>query len=874
MYLEHTSGHTYREKVNIKYLVLFLIFLFYIFLFHHACIYEAEAYAAIDNYEQYLKVKNVLVIHSYHPSFKWTYDINQGIVSTINNSGYNINIYIEYMDWKNYPKPENVDLFTEMIKLKYGNKPIDLIITSDDAALEFAIKNRNSILPYVPIVFCGVDMEGVGRIIGNNRHKITGVIENIHAYETIKIAKTINPSVDTVYIVHDSTESGKSGGNIARKQILELFPDMKIIQTDKMTPEEIALKLEIADKNNIAMITSYHKDPNGRSFNTELLAAYLSSKSAVPVYHLYDVGIGKGVLGGNVESAKTTGSKVAQMALLVLTGEGIDNIDYIIDQTDRNIFDYSQLMRFNISKSVLPKNSIIINRPFSFFETYRTLVIVVAIFLAVLLLLIGYLAFVNAQLRKTQLQLRLGNEELVQLYEELTASEEELRQQFDELMYNKRQLIYREEELKHMAYHDSLTGLPNRASLQQDMDTIIQVCPNMIAVMFIDIDNFKYINDTLGHVYGDQLIAMVGQRIEKIVSSTGRLYRLGGDEFVVMMRGVHDIEQVEFVIDRIIRKFKEPFEAGQSKIYCTLSAGIAIYPNDASSTEELLINADIAMYKAKEKGKNTYVLYDKSMNDEMVYRARMERHLCDALENGEFYLVFQPQYSLKTLEIEGFEALVRWHSPILGNVPPSEFIKIAEDSRLIVNLGQWILAKACDFVRRLRQYGNKDIFISVNISIIELMQEDFVNNVLRTIQDAQIPESSIELEITESILTDSFDHLNSKLEYLRKKGVRIALDDFGTGYSSLNYLKRLEIDTLKIDKSFIDDISDTNENETLAASIIRIGHSMKLDVVAEGIENARQADYLARYGCDKVQGYYFCKPLSEEQVIKILQQKE
>jgi len=425
-----------------------------------------------------------------------------------------------------------------------------------------------------------------------------------------------------------------------------------------------------------------------------------------------------------------------------------------------------------------------------------------------------------------------------------------------------------------MAYHDSLTGLPNRASLQQDMDTMIQVCPNMIAVMFIDIDNFKYINDTLGHVYGDQLIAMVGQRIEKIVSSTGRLYRLGGDEFVVMMRGVHDIEQVEFVIDRIIRKFKEPFEAGQSKIYCTLSAGIAIYPNDASSTEELLINADIAMYKAKEKGKNTYVLYDKSMNDEMVYRARMERHLCDALENGEFYLVFQPQYSLKTLEIEGFEALVRWHSPILGSVPPSEFIKIAEDSRLIVNLGQWILAKACDFVRRLRQYGNKDIFISVNISIIELMQEDFVNNVLRTIQDAQIPESSIELEITESILTDSFDHLNSKLEYLRKKGVRIALDDFGTGYSSLNYLKRLEIDTLKIDKSFIDDISDTNENETLAASIIRIGHSMKLDVVAEGIENARQADYLARYGCDKVQGYYFCKPISEEQVIKILQQKE
>lgn len=421
------------------------------------------------------------------------------------------------------------------------------------------------------------------------------------------------------------------------------------------------------------------------------------------------------------------------------------------------------------------------------------------------------------------------------------------------------------DELHHLAYYDQLTGLPNRLSLSEDMARKLKNCPDYkLALLFLDIDNFKMINDTLGHVLGDQLIKLAGERLVTLSDSGNSIYHLGGDEFVVLLESVKDSDEIRAFADRILDEFCVPFSLEGSILHVSVSFGIAVFPEHGATMDELLRCADLAMYKAKSEGRSCYIIYHESMMQTVRKRMDIEERLRTALERNEFELYYQPQYRLESQRLAGFEALLRWNNPDLGMVSPLDFIKIAEETRLIIPLGRWVLQNACRFLQRLHQRGLEDLTVAVNVSILQLLQNDFSDWVLETIAQYGLKPRDLEVEVTESVLMVSYDSISGNLETLDKQGVGIALDDFGTGYSSLSYLTQMPISSLKIDKSFINGISPGKDRKSLVGQIVMLGQSMGMSVVAEGVETQEQLDYLARFHCDKIQGYLFSKPLPED----------
>ncbi|NQX46766.1 EAL domain-containing protein [Paenibacillus tritici] len=465
--------------------------------------------------------------------------------------------------------------------------------------------------------------------------------------------------------------------------------------------------------------------------------------------------------------------------------------------------------------------------------------------------------------KQAEFNLNHSYQELEATYEQLTATQEELVGQYDMLLENQK-------NMHRLAYVDSLSGLPNRLCLLETMEGYFRRPGGRAALLFVDMDNFKYINDTLGHKSGDILIRKASERLQSVVRERDMLSRLGGDEYVVFLQDIESRVDVLNLAEDIMRAFRKSFLIGESNLYVSSSIGISFYPEDGETTEEILKNADVAMYRAKEEGKSTYVVYDKSMHTAFNDRMNIEKHLRSAMNNNEFELHYQPQVQIETGLISGFEALIRWNSPVLGFVSPLSFIKIAEDSRLIIYIGEWVLREACKFMNSIHQLTGIPYKISVNISIIQLLQDDFVEIVLDSLEESGLAASSLELEITESIFMESFGSTVSKLEFLKSRGIRIALDDFGTGYSSLSYLQQLPISTLKMDKIFIDSLADKAFSESFVQTIIILGHKMGLDVVAEGVEDAGQLAFLKESGCDKVQGYLISRPVPQRQVVDLL----
>ncbi|WP_405106394.1 EAL domain-containing protein [Paenibacillus sp. FSL K6-1217] len=467
--------------------------------------------------------------------------------------------------------------------------------------------------------------------------------------------------------------------------------------------------------------------------------------------------------------------------------------------------------------------------------------------------------------KRKQAEFKLNNsyQELEATYEQLTATQQEIVGQYDMLLENQK-------NIHRLAYVDSLSNLPNRLCLLETMEGYFRRTDGRAALLFVDMDNFKYINDTLGHKSGDILIRKASERLQSVVGEEDMLSRLGGDEFVIFLKDIESRVDVLNLAEDIMRAFRKSFLIGESNLYVSSSIGISFYPEDGETTEEILKNADVAMYRAKEEGKSTYVVYDKSMHTPFNDRMNIEKHLRSAMNNNEFELHYQPQVQMESGQISGFEALIRWNSPVLGFVSPLSFIKIAEDSRLIIFIGEWVLREACKFMNSIHQCTGIPYKISVNISIIQLLQDDFVEIVLDSLEESGLAASSLELEITESIFMESFESTVSKLEFLKSRGIRIALDDFGTGYSSLSYLQQLPISTLKMDKIFIDSLADKAFSESFVQTIIILGHKMGLVVIAEGVEDASQWDFLREAHCDKVQGYLISRPVPQRKVMDLL----
>ena len=429
------------------------------------------------------------------------------------------------------------------------------------------------------------------------------------------------------------------------------------------------------------------------------------------------------------------------------------------------------------------------------------------------------------------------------------------------------------EKIRRLAYMDVLTGLSNRAHLNDWLEAAMaqaRAGQSSGSILYIDLDDLKTVNDTLGHTYGDAIIVEAGKRIRREAGKNAFVGRIGGDEFVVVLPGCSDRRESGAIADRFIDALCKDTEVFGDVFHLSASIGVAIYPEDGDTVDEILKNVDIAMYFAKQSGKNCWKFYDTDMQAAAYEKMMLTKKLHLAVANKEFSLHYQPQVDIATGAIVGFEALLRWNTPENGNIPPSRFIPVAEQSGLIKIIGPRVLREACQFARRLADDGREDLCVAVNVSPHQLCAEGFLDSVREAVQEAGILPSRLEIEITESALIASLQEAISRLEALRAMGVRLALDDFGTGYSSLTYLQRLPVQTLKIDKSFTDRILETGSNKTIINTIVDMAHQMNMHVVAEGVETEEQLSFLAGSHCDFAQGYLFSRPAPEAEVLRLL----
>ncbi len=433
-----------------------------------------------------------------------------------------------------------------------------------------------------------------------------------------------------------------------------------------------------------------------------------------------------------------------------------------------------------------------------------------------------------------------------------------------------------EQELRYLANYDTLTGLPNRTLLAERLARAVTRARRQstrVAVLFLDLDRFKDINDSLGHAAGDRILKSAAARLQSTVRDGDTVARLGGDEFTIVLEDLPDAAAAEAVAQAVLAAFEAPLELdGRSEIVISPSIGISLYPDHAHQPTDLLKFADTAMYEAKDRGRNTYQLYTEAMDADARTRALMVAALRRAIERDEFRLVFQPRMSLIGRHITGVEALLRWHSEDLGDVPPSAFIPLAEETGLILPIGEWVLRQACATLRDWRDRGLLDVSMAVNVSVLQFLRAPLPEQVMAILAEAGIPADRLELEVTESMVMANAEQTTAVLTRLRRQGVRLAIDDFGTGYSSLVYLKRLPIDTLKIDKEFVGDLTTDPDDEAITATIISMAHSLGLNVVAEGVETLEQLRYLREQGCDEIQGYWFAAPLERDACLRFIQQ--
>lgn len=426
-----------------------------------------------------------------------------------------------------------------------------------------------------------------------------------------------------------------------------------------------------------------------------------------------------------------------------------------------------------------------------------------------------------------------------------------------------------EDQIRFAAFHDDLTGLGNKNALESVVQKDIKRGIAQYGILLVDIDHFKRINDTMGHRFGDKYIQTVGKMLEMQIGPNSSIYRISGDEFIIYHR-MHDIRELEALGMHLLSNMNRVIQVEYSNFSNSVSIGISVYPQDGVNLDDLITRADLAMYKSKEVGRGKVLHYTTAMFEKIIWRVEREEALKTALSNQELYLVFQPQVDCNTSEIIGFEALIRWNHPKLGQIAPLEFIPIAEETQLIMPIGKWVIDETLAFINEINKISEKRIHVAVNVSVLQLVQEDFEDNLIEALSLNKISPHQFVIEITESVLMQAIDATAAKLERLQAIGLKVALDDFGTGYSSLSYLKNLPIDILKIDKSFVDTLGETISHDHLIKMIIQLGRELGFHMVAEGVEHKMQLEMLQAFECSAIQGYYYSKPLSKEDSIQFL----
>jgi diguanylate cyclase (GGDEF)-like protein len=428
-------------------------------------------------------------------------------------------------------------------------------------------------------------------------------------------------------------------------------------------------------------------------------------------------------------------------------------------------------------------------------------------------------------------------------------------------------------QMAHSAEHDFLTGLPNRMLLNDRVGQAIALAARhvkKVAVLFLDLDGFKHINDSLGHQVGDKLLQSIAKRLVDCIRGSDSVSRQGGDEFVVLLLELEHAEDAAVTARRMLQAVAQPHSIGQHDLHVTASIGVSVYPDDGLDADTLIKNADTAMYQAKENGRRSFQFFKPAMNVRAVERQFIEEGLRGALERRDFALHYQPKVNLTTGAITGAEALIRWTHPARGSISPADFIPVAEDCGLILPIGAWVLREACAQARIWMDAGLPVASMAVNVSAMEFRAENFLENLFAVLAETGLDPKSLELELTESVLMKHAASAAAILQTLRESGIRVTVDDFGTGYSSLSYLRKFPVDALKIDQSFIRQISSAGNDTVIVKAVIGMGRSLKLRVIAEGVEKLEELAFLRAYRCDEAQGYYFSRPVPPQQFAMLL----
>jgi diguanylate cyclase (GGDEF)-like protein len=432
-----------------------------------------------------------------------------------------------------------------------------------------------------------------------------------------------------------------------------------------------------------------------------------------------------------------------------------------------------------------------------------------------------------------------------------------------------------QDQLLHLAHFDPLTGLPNRTLFGERLVAAMAHARRRnlgLAVLFLDLDNFKTINDSLGHSLGDELLIAVARRLQECVRVEDTVARLGGDEFLLLLQDIGNATAAAMAGRRVLQSLAEPFMIDRHELFVSVSVGITLFPHDGDDTETLIKNADMAMYRAKAEGKRGLQLYSPDLNSEVNRRLLMETNMRKGLTRGEFEVYYQPKVRLCDGQMVGMEALIRWNQPEVGMISPAEFIPLAEESGLILPIGEWVLREACHFTKSLHDAGHPELSVAVNLSTRQLLwQFDLVDMLEATLAESELPAERLELEVTESVIMRNMEASIATMQRIRDLGISISLDDFGTGYSSLFYLKKLPIDTIKIDRAFVRDLPHNREDVAIIQGIIAMARSLNLEVVAEGVETLEQLDFLRQSHCHLMQGFYFSQPVPSDQFQALLE---
>ena len=783
---------------------------------------------------------NILFLSSYHAGFDTLPDQMEGIRSALSQRNWRFDI--EYMDTKRLNTDEQRGVFREHLAHKFSELDrYDLVLVGDDNALQFVMDERESLFSGIPVVFlCINDFDRALQASGDRL--TTGVVEQASLPDNVRLALRLEPDLQRLVGLVDSTMTGL-GDLLQFEALASQFPDLtfEVLNSSKYTFEELAQKISTYERGTSLLYLTMFEDSTGRIHTIGESVALLARSARVPVYRSSIGGVGQGLLGGTMVSYVDQGRIAAEMAIRILDGERPADIPPMMESPNRIILDAVVLKKYDIPTRRVPDDAIVLHAEKSVLEENAGLILTVGAVMGFLTILLLVIAIDNLKRRHVE-----------------------------------RALQESEEKYRELSRHDPLTGLSNRSGLQAwvnvHLPAVDTVDPNdevRGAFLYLDLDNFKNINDAYGHNLGDEILVQVGRRLRALQSGEVLVTRIGGDEFVLAVSHEHTVNTVTTLLTNLRQILAEPCVVGDREFYLSASCGIAYYPLHGKDHHELLQNVDAAMYKAKSLGKDRYVFFSQDMQEALRQQIETMQDLRAALDRNELVLHYQPQYVTATGDIAGYEALVRWQHPTRGLLYPGAFIPAAEEGGLIVRLGNAVLEEACRFANRLRAEGITGRILSVNVSAVQLQQGDFIQTVLGCLRRHGVPRGSIMLELTESALIDNLAIAADTLRELRREGVPICLDDFGTGYSSLTYLKELPLDLLKLDRSFIADLGDPEAGGNLSGDIIRVAHRLGIPVVGEGVETPLQRETLEGLKCDMMQGYLTGRPMPEADVMAL-----